>query len=202
LACSFDARLPSRHRWQKIERVANRFLKRFSGILRTVLGPGSGVPSQVMRTLLAEGPTNRSTELQMSFSINRVVLVGRLTKDAELRELRSGESVCVLRIACNSSQSDGEGGYLQQPNYFDVDVPGAYGEKVAQCIAKGSRVGIDGRLDWREWHNSFQEKREAVSIVADVVQFLDGAGGPRRMERQLQLVGAGGGDDEEDVLAF
>jgi single-strand DNA-binding protein len=108
----------------------------------------------------------------MSYSINRVVLVGRLTRDPELRALPSGASVCSLRIACNSSRRDGDG-FVERPNFFDVSVYGAAAESVSQYMRKGSRVGVDGRLEWREWETA-EQKRQAVSIVADTVQFLDG----------------------------
>jgi single-strand DNA-binding protein len=127
------------------------------------------------------------------FSVNRVVLVGRLTRDPELRSLPSGRSVCSLRIACNSSRKDADGAYQERPNYFDVSVFGAAGESVDQYTHKGSRVAVDGRLEWREWETAEQQKRQAVSIVADVVQFLDAAG-----EGEGELVGAGG----EGELSF
>ena len=111
------------------------------------------------------------------FSINRVVLVGRLTRDPELRALPSGVSVCGLRIACNSSRRDAEGDYQEQPNFFDVSVYGASAESVSHYMRKGSRVAIDGRLEWREWETADQQKRQAVSVVADTVQFLDSPGG-------------------------
>jgi single-strand DNA-binding protein len=133
-------------------------------------------------------------------TINRVVLVGRLTRDPELGTLPSGESVCGLRVACNSSRRIPEGSYEERPNYFDVDVFGAQGETAADRLHKGERVAITGRLEWREWKNSFQEKREAVSVVADTLQFVDGrAGGRQPGERQLELVGAGA---DEATLAF
>jgi single-strand DNA-binding protein len=112
----------------------------------------------------------------MMFSINRVVLVGRLTRDPELRALPSGRSVCSLRIACNSSRRDSDGEYHERPNYFDVSVYGASGESVGNYMRKGSRVAVDGRLDWREWEAADQQKRQAVSIVAETVQFLDAPG--------------------------
>jgi len=110
------------------------------------------------------------------FTINRVVLIGRLTKDPELRTLPSGSSVCSIRIACNASRSDGEGGYRDKPNYFDVSAFGGAAENVSRCTHKGSRVAIDGRLEWREWETSSQQKRQAVSVVADTVLFLDRPG--------------------------
>jgi single-strand DNA-binding protein len=130
------------------------------------------------------------------FAINRVVMVGRLTRDAELRSLPSGRSVASLRIACNSSRKDGDQ-TTERPNYVDVTVYGAPAESVARYTGKGSRVGIDGRLEWREWESSEQQRRQAVSIVADVVQFLDGRGG--RSENEASGEDASGGDDRELV---
>lgn len=126
-----------------------------------------------------------------SFSINRVVIVGRLTRDVELRSLPSGRSVASLRIACNSSRKDGEQ-FTERPNYFDVTVYGAPAESVARYTGKGSRVGVDGRLEWREWENTEQQRRQAVSIVADVVQFLDGRGERAGDEDSGEDAGDGG----------
>lgn len=136
------------------------------------------------------------------FSINRVVLVGRLTRDPELRSLPSGASVCGLRIACSSSRKDAEGDYHERPNYFDVSVYGGSAESVNRYMRKGSRVAIDGRLEWREWETADrsgigQQKRQAVSIVAETVQFLDTPEGQRSEQGQ-------GGEDldgEERELA-
>jgi single-strand DNA-binding protein len=136
------------------------------------------------------------------FSINRVTIVGRLTRDAELRSLPSGRSVANLRIACNSSRKDAEGNTTERPNFFDVTVYGASADSVARYTRKGSRVGVDGRLEWREWENADHERRQAVAIVADVVQFLDGptrpgegdAGGDAIDGDDRELVGVGAED--------
>jgi single-strand DNA-binding protein len=130
------------------------------------------------------------------FSINRVVLVGRLTRDPELRTLASGTSACGLRIACNSSRRDAEGDFQERPNFFDVSVYGASAERVDQFMRKGSRVGIDGRLEWREWETVDQQKRQAVSVVADIVQFLDSPRGARAEDESSD--GFGGGEGQED----
>ncbi len=116
----------------------------------------------------------------MASNINRVVLVGNLTRDPELRHTPSGTAVCKLRIAVNTRQKDGATGeWGDKPNYFDVTVWGSQGENCAQYLAKGRPVGIDGRLDWREWEQE-GVKRQAVEIIADNVQFLgsrEGGGG-------------------------
>jgi single-strand DNA-binding protein len=130
------------------------------------------------------------------FSINRVVLVGRLTRDPELRALPSGTSVCSLRIACNSSRRDADGEFTERPNFFDVSVYGTSGESVSNYMRRGSRVAIDGRLEWREWETAEQERRQAVSIVADTVQFLDSPG-------ERSHIGAPGEEhsDDDDAAA-
>jgi len=117
----------------------------------------------------------------MAASINRVVLVGNLTRDPELRHTPSGMPVCSLRVAVNARRKDESGQWVDKPNYFSVTVWGQQGENCAQYLAKGRPVAIDGRLDWREWETPEGAKREAVEIVADSVQFLgsrgDGEGG-------------------------
>ena len=112
-------------------------------------------------------------------NINRVVLVGNLTRDPELRHTPGGTPVCSLRIAVNSRRRDESGQWVDKPNYFSVSVFGNQAESCAQYLSKGRPVGIDGRLDWREWQAQDGAKREAVEIVAESVQFLgsrDGGG--------------------------
>ena len=133
------------------------------------------------------------------FSINRVVLVGRLTREPELRALASGTSVCSLRIAVNSMRKDADGELVEKPNYFDVSVFGAAAESVSNYVRRGRRVGIDGRLDWREWETADQQKRQSVSIIADTVQFLDGPRDEGDGELQeAELVGAGASEKDVD----
>lgn len=113
----------------------------------------------------------------MSYSnTNRVVLVGRLTRDPELRAIPSGRSVCTLRIACNGRRREADGSYAERPNFFDVSVFGSPADNVQRYLKKGARIAIDGRLEWREWETDEQQRRQAVSIVAESVEFLDGAG--------------------------
>ena len=108
-------------------------------------------------------------------NINRVVLTGNLTRDPELRSTGSGTSVCSLRIACNTRRKNRPTGeWEDKPNFFDVTVWGAQGENCARFLAKGRPVAIDGRLEWREWQDKDGNKRQAVEIVADSVQFLGG----------------------------
>lgn len=110
-------------------------------------------------------------------NICRVVITGNLTQDPELRSLPSGTSVCKLRVACNTARKDpSTGEWGTKPNYFDVNVWGGQGEACAKYLRRGRPVAIDGRLDWREWETQQNEKRQAVDIVAEHVQFLNERG--------------------------
>jgi single-strand DNA-binding protein len=117
----------------------------------------------------------------MAANINRVVLVGNLTRDPELRHTPGGTPVCSLRIAVNSRRKDESGQWVDKPNYFSISVFGNQAESCTQYLSKGRPVAIDGRLEWREWQAQDGAKRESVEVVADSVQFLgsrgDGAGG-------------------------
>ena len=98
-------------------------------------------------------------------------------------------SVCSLRIACNTRRKGASGEWEDKPNYFDVTVWGAQGENCARYLAKGRPVAIDGRLEWREFETREGQRRQAIDIIADSVQFLggrddagagNGFSGPRR----------------------
>ena len=145
-------------------------------------------------------------------NINRVVLTGNLTKDPELRSTTGGMAVCKLRIASNTRRKDSQTGeWIEKPNFFDVTVFGRQGENVAQYLSKGRGIAVDGRLEWREWETQQGEKRQAIDIIADSVQFLggreDGGNGGGRFTPQSDVpadtgdfqtapVGAGGSDDD------
>ena len=123
-------------------------------------------------------------------NINRVVLVGNLTKDPELRHTPSGTAVCSLRVAVNSRRRDEAGQWVDKPNYFDVSIFGNQAESSAQYLSKGRPVGIDGRLDWREWEAQDGSKRQAVQIIAESVQFLGGRGDGAEGGNQFVPAGA------------
>jgi single-strand DNA-binding protein len=105
-------------------------------------------------------------------NINRVVLTGNLTRDPELRNTPNGTSVCSLRVACNTRRKDSSGEWVEKPNYFDVTVWAGQAEACANYLQKGRPVAVDGRLEWREWEDREGNKRQAVDIIADSVQFL------------------------------
>ena len=112
----------------------------------------------------------------MAGDINRVTLVGRLTRDPELRHLPSGQPVLQLGIAVNGRQKDEGGNWTDKPNFFDVKVFGNQAESLAMHLAKGRRIGVDGRLDWSSWEAQDGSKRSKVEVGASQVQFLASRG--------------------------
>lgn len=142
-------------------------------------------------------------------NVNRVVITGNLTRDPELRSLPSGTSVCTLRVAVNSRRKNGSTGeWEDKPNYFDVTVWAGQGENCANYLSKGRPVCVDGKLDWREWETSDNQKRQAVQIVADTVQFLgskkdnEGGGGggfTPSSDVPADTDGLGGGSGGDDI---
>jgi single-strand DNA-binding protein len=114
----------------------------------------------------------------------QVALIGRLTKDPELRSTAGGTAVCSMRVAYSTSRKNAEGGWEDKSNFIDVSVFGNQADACAQYLGKGKQVGVSGRLEWREWDASDGSgKRQSYEIVADLVQFL---GGPPEAGAQQQ----------------
>jgi single-strand DNA-binding protein len=135
----------------------------------------------------------------MAGDINRVTIVGRLTRDPELRHLSSGTPVLQMGIACNGRQRDDAGNWTDKPNFFDVKVFGNQAEMLAQHLSKGRRVGVDGRLDWSSWEaQDGSGKRSKVEVVAQSVQFLDSRGDEASAGGANQFVPAGAQAESAD----
>lgn len=105
--------------------------------------------------------------------LNNGALVCRLTRDPELRSLPNGNSVCSLRVAFTTSRKESDGSWGDKSNYADVTVWGAQGESVARTQTKGAKLGIVYRLEFREWETQSGDKRSALELIANSVQFLD-----------------------------
>ena len=104
--------------------------------------------------------------------LNHVVLIGRLTRDAELKSIASGQSVCKFSIAVNRRKKNGDQ-WEDEPNFFDIVVWGRQGESLHQYLVKGKMVGVDGELRQDRWQQDGQN-RSKVEIVANYLQLLGG----------------------------
>jgi single-strand DNA-binding protein len=112
----------------------------------------------------------------MARSFNQVILMGNLTRDPELRQIPSGQSVCSFSLALNRSYKNSEGEWQEATDFVDIVAWAQLGERVAQYVTKGRPVLVNGRLQSRSWEQDGQ-KRSKLEVVAQDVTFLGGRGG-------------------------
>lgn len=106
--------------------------------------------------------------------VNIAVLVGRLTRDAELKYTNSGSSVCRFSIAINRRKKQGEQ-WIDEPHFFEVDYWGKGAEAISQYLTKGKQVAVEGELRQDRWEQDGQA-RSKVIISANNVQLLGSPG--------------------------
>lgn len=106
--------------------------------------------------------------------INRVTLVGRLTRDAELKYTPGGTAVCKFSVAVNRYRKSGEQ-RAEETSFLDVTVWGRTGEAVARYLTKGRQVAVDGELRQSRWEQDGQP-RSRIEIIAASVQLVGGRG--------------------------
>jgi single-strand DNA-binding protein len=104
--------------------------------------------------------------------INHVVLIGRLTREAELKYTAGGQSVCKFSIAVNRRKKNGDQ-WEDEANFFDIVVWGRQGESLHPYLVKGKMVGVDGELRQDRWQQDGQN-RSKVEVIANYLQLLGG----------------------------
>jgi single-strand DNA-binding protein len=106
--------------------------------------------------------------------LNTVVLIGRLTRDPELRYTQSGKAVATVRLAVDRGTTNPQG--ERETDFIDVVVWDKQAETVANYLQKGRLVAVQGRLQIRQYETQEGQKREKAEVVANTVRFLDKAG--------------------------
>ncbi len=109
--------------------------------------------------------------------LNRVILIGNLTDDPELRYTQSGTARTRFSIAVNRRYRDKEGNLQDDTTFVPIVVWGPQAENCANYLAKGRQVAIDGRLRIDSFQTEEGERRKIAEVVAETVQFLGGGGG-------------------------
>ena len=111
--------------------------------------------------------------------VNKVILVGNLGKDPEVRYTSGGQAVANLRIATSRSWTDKQSGQRkEETEWHDVEVWGKQAEQCGEYLAKGRQVYVEGRLKTDKWQDKTSgQERSKVKVVADTVRFLGGRGG-------------------------
>jgi single-strand DNA-binding protein len=106
-------------------------------------------------------------------AINRIMIVGRATKDVELRYTSSNLAVVSVNIASNRSYKDSKTGeWKDDPTFVSVVIFGEQAERANEKLKKGSPVYVEGRLQSRKWETNQGEKRSTLEIICDKIQFL------------------------------
>ncbi len=131
----------------------------------------------------------------MAASLNKVLLMGNLTRDPELRYVPSGTAVANFTVAVNRSYKDTTGERKEDVSFIRVVVWGKMAEICGEYLTKGRPVLVEGRLKSRSWEGQDGQKRSALDVVATNVQFV----GARGERTQTQGSGASGDAGTSDV---
>lgn len=129
-------------------------------------------------------------------SVNKVILVGNLGRDPELRYTQSGQPLTRFSIATNERFKQGDD-WQERTEWHRVVVWGKQAENCAQYLQKGRSVYIEGRLQTRDWEDKEGNKRQTTEVVAQTVQFLGGRGeGGARSAPEPRQPGPGADGDD------
>jgi single-strand DNA-binding protein len=138
-------------------------------------------------------------------TLNRVFLIGNLTRDPDVRYTPSGTAVGDLGLAVNETYKNKNGETVESTVFVDVEVWARQAETCAEYLHKGAPVFVEGRLKLDQWENQQGEKRSKLRVRADRVQFL---GAPRRADAAEAPHGADSSPDvpsdagDDDVVPF
>ncbi|MDR0590567.1 MAG: single-stranded DNA-binding protein [Puniceicoccales bacterium] len=108
-------------------------------------------------------------------SFNKVILLGNLTRDPEMRTTNSGTSICKLGVAMTRVGRGSDGESREEVVFVDVDAYGKQAEVIGRYFSKGKPIFIEGRLRLDQWESASGEKRSKLNIVLENFQFISGA---------------------------
>ena len=106
-------------------------------------------------------------------SLNKVMLIGNLTRDPDVRMLSNGRPVCNFGLALNRNYKDSEGNRKEEVTFVDVECYGPRAEAVGRFFTKGRSIFVEGRLKLDQWESKEGEKRSAIRVVLDNFEFVD-----------------------------
>ena len=132
-------------------------------------------------------------------NFNKVILLGNLTRDPELRYVPSGAPVCSFDLAVNRSYTTQAGERRDEVCYVTIVVWGKQAETCAEYLKKGRGALVEGRLTLRSWETPDGQKRSKHEVVGERVQFMGGrreGGGPLEQEPEVARAPEAGGEDD------
>lgn len=107
---------------------------------------------------------------------NKVILMGNLTREPELRVTPSGHSICKFGLAVNRVFTDREGNKREETTFVDIDAFGKQAEVISKYMTKGRALMVEGRLKLDQWETNTGEKRSKLGVVLEQFQFIGGRG--------------------------
>lgn len=110
-------------------------------------------------------------------SVNKVILVGNLGRDPEMRYMPSGDAIASFSVATTDTWKDKSGAKQERTEWHRISMFGKQAEIAGQYLKKGSSVYIEGRLQTRKWTDKEGHERQTTEVVADRMQMLGGRGG-------------------------
>ncbi|MEE9487483.1 MAG: single-stranded DNA-binding protein [Candidatus Bathyanammoxibius sp.] len=105
-------------------------------------------------------------------SLNKVFLMGNMTRDPELRYMQNGKALVSFGLAVSRSWTSPEGEKKEDVCFVDISMFGKRAEIISEYFSKGSPIFIEGRLQFRQWETKEGQKRNALRVVADDFQFI------------------------------
>ncbi len=135
-------------------------------------------------------------------SFNKVILMGNLTRDPELRYTPSGAPVCNFDLAMNRSYNTQAGERKDEVCFMSVVVWGKQAESCGQYLAKGRQALVDGHLQQRSWETPEGQKRTKHEVVAERVQVLGSKGNGGKPDEAAAETGAPAGGAQDDEVPF
>jgi single-strand DNA-binding protein len=132
-------------------------------------------------------------------SVNRVILIGNLGRDPEMRYAPSGDAITNFSIATTDSWKDKNGAKQERTEWHRISMFGKLAEIAGEYLKKGSTCYVEGRLQTRKWQDKEGNEKQTTEIVADRMQMLGGKGSTSSDARQGSVNEAGSNDPMEDL---
>jgi single-strand DNA-binding protein len=129
-------------------------------------------------------------------SYNRVILLGNLTRDPELKYLPSGMAVADIGLAVNDRRKNANGEWIEETTFVDITLFGRTAEVVGEYVSKGSPLFIEGRLKFESWETPDHQKRSKLKVIGDRIQLIGpkgqgGQGSPGARQPMARPAGQG-----------
>jgi single-strand DNA-binding protein len=136
----------------------------------------------------------------MAANLNKILLIGNLTRDPELRYVPSGTAVATFTLAVNRVYNSQAGEKKEETSFIRIVVWGRRAEVCGEYLSKGSPVFVEGRLQSRSWEAQDGQKRSTIEVIADNVQFLRGGGSGEKASDQSGKAQAAPAQEEVESI--